>query len=225
VLLLTGGSPHAHDYGAIGDALETVLAGRGHEVTRTAHPDDAADAARSETFDVLVVNGLWWTMRGDAYEPWREHAYSATPRTRQTFDDFVRGGGGLVALHTTPICFDDWPGWGDVVGGSWQWGVSSHPPAGAISARVVGGHPVVAGLAPTIELVDEVYGDLAVRDAVRPLAFARRSDDDREQPVVWAHHWGDGRVVFDGFGHDAASITHPDNSTIILQAVDWTARR
>ena len=34
VLLLAGGSPHAHDFGAIGDALERVLTASGYEVTR-----------------------------------------------------------------------------------------------------------------------------------------------------------------------------------------------
>jgi type 1 glutamine amidotransferase len=84
---------------------------------------------------------------------------------------------------------------------------------------------VVDGLATTIELVDEVYGDLDVRDGVEPLAVARRAELDAEQPVVWTYRHGDGRVVFDGFGHDAASIAHADNKTLILQAVDWVATR
>lgn len=221
VLLLTGGSPHAHDFGAIGDALDLLLRGRGHEVARAGHPDEAAGMLLADGADVLVVHGLWWTMEGDAYQRWREHAYSTPSSTRETFDGFVRNGGGLVALHTSPICFDDWPGWGDLVGGSWQWGTSSHPPPGPVSARIVADHPVVSGLPPTIDLVDEVYGDLDLRDAIEPLAVARRNDDDADQPVAWTYRWGDGRVVFDGFGHDAASVRHADNSTMILQAVDW----
>ena len=225
VLLLTGGSPHAHDFTAIGDALDGVLSARGHEVTRAGHPDEAAAMLRAGRADVLVVHGLWWTMQGEAYEPWREHAYSTPSSTQETLEGFVRSGGGLVALHTAPICFDDWPGWGDVVGGSWRWGISSHPPLGPVSARIVADHPVVTGLASTIDLVDEVYGDLDLRDGIEPLALAQRTGHDSDQPVVWAYRWGDGRVVFDGFGHDAASITHVDNARLVLQAVDWVAER
>jgi hypothetical protein len=225
VLLLTGGSPHAHDFDAIGDALDDALAEGGHDVIRVGHPDAAADMLAGGDIDVLVVHGLWWRMLDDVYEPWREFAYSTPLSTRATFDGFVRGGGGLVALHTAPICFDDWPGWGDVVGGAWRWGVSSHPPLGPVSGRIITDHPVVDGLSATIELVDEVYGDLDVRDGVEPLAVARRNELDAEQPVVWTYRCGDGRVVFDGFGHDPASIAHVDNRTMILQAVDWVAPR
>ena len=162
-------------------------------------------------------------MLDDVYEPWRASAYTTTAATADEFERFVRTGGGLVALHTAPICFDDWPGWGDVVGGSWRWGISSHPPVGPVTADVVADHPVVAGLSPTITLVDEVYGDLDVRDGVEVLAVAKRTDDDTDQPVVWAHRCGDGRVVFDGFGHAATSISHADNAAIICQAVAWVS--
>jgi len=223
VLLLAGGSPHAHDFGSIGDALELMLSDRGHEVDRVGHPDVAAEFLRAGGVDVLMVHGLWWRMLDDVYAPWREHSYSTAPETAATFEHFVRDGGGLVALHTAPICFDDWPGWGEVIGASWRWGTSSHPPLGPVTAQVIADHPVVAGVSPTIELVDEVYGDLDVRDGVEPLATARRTADDVDQPVVWTYRHGDGRVVFNGFGHDAASINHVDNAALICQAVDWVA--
>lgn len=223
VLLLTGGSPHAHDFPAIGASLGTVLSAAGHDVVRVGHPDEAADRLVGGQHDVLVVHGLWWRMLDDVYEPWREFAYSTPPSTRETIEGFVRGGGGLLALHTAPICFDDWPGWGDIVGGSWHWGISSHPPVGPVSARIVSDHPVVAGLSSTIELVDEVYGDLDVRDGTETLALAKRSDGDAGQPVVWTYRCGDGRVVFDGFGHDDTSIADADHARLIRQAVDWVA--
>jgi type 1 glutamine amidotransferase len=50
---------------------------------------------------------------------------------------------------------------------------------------------------------------------------ARRSDDDRDQPVVWAHRYGAGRVVYDGFGHDATSINDADHAALLRRAVDW----
>lgn len=127
-------------------------------------------------------------------------------------------------MHTTPICFDDWPQWGDVVGGAWQWGVSSHPPLGPVSVAVIPGHPVVEGLPHRLELVDEIYGDLDMRDDVEVFLRARRHDDDRPQPVGWIHRFGRGRVVYDGLGHDVASLSDLGHRRLIVQAVDWVAK-
>lgn len=228
VLVLAGGSPHAHDFHAIGAALAGLAAAEGHATELVEHPDTAA-ARLADTdappIDALVVAGLWWRMQGAMYDRWRDaHAYSPPAATRAALDGFVAGGGGLVAVHTAPICFDDWPEWGDVVGGSWQWGTSSHPPCGPVHADVVGEHPVVAGVGTSIALHDEVYGDLALRPGVEVLAVARRHPDDAPQPVVWAHRYGLGRVVFDCFGHDVESVTHRANARLVTQAIDWVAR-
>ncbi len=222
MLVLAGGSPHAHDFAACGAALVDIAAALHHDVQLVANPDEAAAVLRGDDIDALVIDGLWWRMLGDNYDQWRdEFGYSPSESTRDTFCAYVADGGGMLAVHTTPICFDDWPEWGDVVGGAWQWGVSSHPPVGRVTARIVGTHPVVAGLPSHITLRDEVYGDMAVRDGVNVLAVARRNDDDDEQPVVWTHSYGNGRVVFDGFGHDADSLHQPHHAQLLGQALTW----
>ena len=220
VVVLAGGVPHAHDFAATGAALADLYRAAGDTVAVVDHPDAVVAALAGA--DVLVVSALYWTMAGDAYDAWRaEWAYTTPPATRRAIAEFVGGGGGLVANHTASICFDDWPEWGDIVGGAWQWGVSSHPPAGPVHARVAVEHPVVAGVGEQFELVDEVYGDLAVRPGIEVLATAQRTPDDADQPVVWAHRYGAGRVVYDGFGHDAASITDANNARVLTQALEW----
>ena len=225
VLVLAGGSPHAHDFAACGIALARIVTDLHHDVQVVAHPDEAAELLRGEgddAVDALVVDGLWWRMLGDTYDQWRdEFGYSPSESTRSTLRSFVAEGGGMLAVHTTPICFDDWPEWGDVVGGAWRWGVSSHPPVGPVTAHIVGTHPVVEGLPAQLMLRDEVYGDMAVRDGVHVLAVAKRNHGDAEQPVVWAHSYGNGRVVFDGFGHDADSLNQPHHAQLLSQALNW----
>jgi len=224
VVVLAGGVPHAHDFLAIGDSIAELIRrdDRHADVVEVVdHPDHLVELLANGT-DVLVVDALFWRMVGDAYGPWRERwAYSPPEVTRDAITEFVGNGGGLVALHTTAICFDDWPEWGDIVGGSWRWGVSSHPPFGAVEARVVADHPVIAGVGATFALHDEVYGDLFVRPEVDVLAVAKRTADDADQPVLWAHRYGRGRVVYNGFGHDVASIEHPVNAQILTQAINW----
>lgn len=225
VVVLAGGSPHAHDFGACGAALAELAGQLHHDVHVVAHPDDAAHlltARGDDEFDALVVDALWWRMLGDSYDRWRDdYGYSPAAHTRNALSAFVADGGGLLAVHTAPICFDDWPEWGDVVGGTWQWGVSGHPPAAPVTVRLVASHPVVAGLPAEFTLHDEVYGNLVVRPDVEVLAVAKRFADDTDQPVVWAHSFGSGRVVFDGFGHDVASLTHPHHAQLLGQALTW----
>ncbi len=225
VLVLSGGPDHAHDFAATGAALVAVLRAAGHEVARTDDPDDAAERLATERPDALVVNALRWQMHGDRYDPWRAAwAYTTPVATRRAIDDFVRGGGGLVGNHTASICFDDWPEWADVLGGAWDWERSSHPPLGPVRAdRTPEGrdHPVTADLHDHLELVDEVYGDLQFATEVEVLATARRTAEDTAQPVIWTHRHGDGRVVYDGFGHDVTSLTDPHHAQLLLRAVDW----
>ncbi|MGI9612224.1 MAG: ThuA domain-containing protein [Acidimicrobiales bacterium] len=221
VLILAGGSPHAHDFAAIGGALLELVRGSGHEGSLTDDPDAGA-ADLNDGFDAAILCGLWWRMAGEAYDHWRpDYGYETPEATRHSLRTFVAEGGGLIALHTATICFDDWPEWRTIIGGRWLWGASNHPPYGPVSAEVVADHPVVACLPDTIELHDEVYGDLALQDDIEVLAVAKRGLEDAAQPVIWTHHYRAGRVVYDGFGHDAASIRHPQNARVLRQALRW----
>ena len=227
LLILSGGSPHAHDFDAVGEALADIGREADHDVVLIDHPDEAADllaanGPAAEPPDLLIVHGLWWRMHGDAYDEWRpDHGYDTSDSWRDAVTTYVADGGPLLALHTAPICFDDWPGWGDIVGGAWQWGTSSHPPLGPVTAEVVPDHAVVDDLPGELSLIDEVYGDLAVAPDVEVLLRARRDPDDDLQPIGWVHRFGRGRVVYDGLGHDALSLTDPHHRRLIAQAIDW----
>ncbi len=223
VVVLAGGSPHAHDFAATGAELASIAAAAGHDVELLADPDDLPETLTGAA--ALVFDGLWWRMHGAAYDEWRDrYGYSPPSATRTALTGFVSAGGGLLAVHTAPISFDDWPGWGDVVGGRWQWGVSSHPSPQPSEVRVVSDHPVVAGIDSPITITDEIYGDLAVGDSVDVLAVGTRHEGDADQPLVWAHRFGEGRVVYDALGHDVPSLRHPDHSRLLRQALAWITK-
>lgn len=222
VVVLAGGSPHAHDFAATGAALAEVVSAAGHTVEVLDHPDRAAAVLARGSADALAVNGLWWRMLGNAYDPWRDdHAYATGEATQAAFTCFVKHGGGLLAMHTASICFDDWLGWGEILGGAWAWGRSSHPPPGPVAARLITGHPITSGLPEQIDLIDEVYGDLNLQPGIDVLGVARRHADDEEQPVIWTHRFGRGRIVFDGYGHDARSIRNPDHTRLLQRSLSW----
>lgn len=225
-VVLTGGPDYAHNFSSTGSELVTIAEEAGFAPVLVDHPDAVipllTDAMAT---DVLVVNALRWRMLADRYDVWRdEWAYTTSPTLSAAIIDFVAGGGGLVGNHTAPICFDDWSEWGDVMGGAWDWERSAHPPLGPVSATIVVEHPVTVGVSSPMELDDEVYGDLSLRPGIDVLATARRQADDADQPVVWTHGFGRGRVAYCCFGHDRRSLQHVGVRRILRQAMMWTAR-
>lgn len=225
VLVLCGGSPHAHDFRSIGDALTRTLEAAGSAVTIVGHPDEFARQIGAK-WDLVIVHALWWTMTGDAYDEWRpDWGYHTTPATARAIDDHVRCGGALLSLHTAPICFDDWPKWGEILGGAWEWGVSSHPPKRPFDLHFNQDHPMTRQLASVVTLEDEVYGDMRMSPDSQVLAVARRHPSDTPQPIVWTHDYGLGTVAHIGVGHDAHSIEHPAITLLITQAVEWLTTR
>ena len=242
VLVASGGPTYAHDHGATAVTITSLLTAAGYDVvTTTSHFRQLPDALRADDPDVIVMHALWWRMLADRYADIRdEWAYESTPSVRKALTEFVQNGGGLVALHTATICFDDWPGWGEIVGGQWNWDRSFHPLLGPVRVEVggveVGGvevgsvvvgdgkteHEITAGLR-AYETVDEVYAHLDLQPGIVPLAYGVHPDGSRH-PVLWARTFGSGRVAHFGLGHDSASLTNETTAEILRRCVTWAVR-
>ncbi|MEO0996592.1 MAG: ThuA domain-containing protein [Pseudomonadota bacterium] len=187
---------------------------------------DILDAvARIERGDAgcLTVNALRWTMQtGDKYKPYRARwAFEMPAAARATLTRFVAGGGRLLGVHTASICFDDWPGWRDVLGAWWQWGSSFHPPLGPVEAwPVTEPHPITQGVSGFV-VDDEVYHGLDVAADAVPLLYGRAEDAGTVQPLLWAREHGRGRSVYSALGHDADSMREPMHRRLLGQSIDW----
>jgi type 1 glutamine amidotransferase len=130
-------------------------------------------------------------------------------------------GGGVLAMHTACICFDDWPGWGDTLGGAWDWERSSHPPAGVVDVQVhADAHPIVAGL-HDFDVHDEVYGFLRHPRPVVPLVTGAHGG--AVHPLVWTAEHGTARVVVDTLGHSERSYAVDQHREIVRRAARWAA--
>jgi len=173
-----------------------------------------------EHWDLVTVNALAWTMPAERHAPLRaEWAFAVSDDRRDALAGHVHRGGGLLALHTAVICFDDWPGWRDIVGAVWDWSASGHPPPRAAAVSITAAdHPVTAGLAD-FEVHDEIYGWLDEAPGLAPLATAHHGG--RDHPVLWARTVGRGRVVTDTLGHGPESITHSTHAEILRRSARW----
>jgi type 1 glutamine amidotransferase len=227
-VVLSGGL--THDFPATTACLEALLDEAGFDVdvhTGTAGVDSSLEALPGAA--LLVVNALRWSMTGpgtpDRYrERAAEEGASPSPAAREALAAHLAGGGGVLGMHTASICFDDWPEWGDALGGHWEWGHSHHPPLGPEVAVTVGSaHPLVDGV-DDFTIVDEVYGDLRTREVTGLLHAATPGTDGPARPLLWAREHGGGRVVYDALGHHPPSYEVPAHREIVRRALRWTTR-
>lgn len=216
-VILSGGIYHEFD--RLGAALAGILAAQGFRCEIVGHPGALAAALTAGPADLVVVQALRWRMLGhEKYAPFRaDWAYAAQPDLTGALTAHAARGGGLMALHTGCICFDDWPGWHDLLGGGWVWGQSFHiPDLEPVTATPVPGHPITAGLAP-FTVTDEHYRALRLDPDVTVLAEGRSSGGDC--PVAWIKD----RAVTLTTGHDLASLTEPGQAQFIARAARWIA--
>lgn len=220
-LILTGGI--FHPFVESSAALAEILAEAGFASDIRLDVEAALNDLARGRYRFLVVYALRWRMMDlDKYAPYRaEWAMTLSAEGQEAIADFVSGGGGLLGLHTASICFDNWPGWGDVLGARWRWGTSFHPPSGPVSVKMLrGAHPVVQGV-PDFDLEDEVFQGLDLAPDAVPLATASLGGEREAHAIVWTHHYGRGRVVYDALGHDAGSFCTPAHRLLLGQAIEW----
>lgn len=234
-LVLSGGvgHPFADTSAALADVLAPVLEPAGVRTMVADLPDweDAlSDLAHMDGIDLVTVNALRWQMTAPRYDALRaDNAYASTSALREGIVSHLTRGGGLLALHTACICFDDWPQWGDILGASWDWDRSFHP----LHGNQVALKDSVTGRRSTI--TDELYHDLAVHADREVLATATLPEGlvainlppagpgltGEAQAVMWRRVHGGGRVVVDTLGHDRDSLADATHADALRAAVAW----
>ena len=231
-LLLSGGPGPGHDFDASAAVLAELVDAIGASTTVVHEPAEAAEqlrsaADRNEPWDLFTVNALRWRMDQERFADQRSRwAVSLSDGDAEVFEQHVRKGGGLLALHTAVLCFDGHETWRRLLGGVWDWDRSSHPPLGDVVVRPTAAgtdHPVTAELGE-LRLRDELYSDLDLADDVVPLASGRvDSAAGATQPVLWAREHGAGRVVTSLLGHGTDSLGDPQHRRLLTRAALWCA--
>ena len=216
-VMLIGGIYHpfdeyAHEIAKLGDA-------NGMETVATDSIDEAIELLPSADF--LTLYALRWRMLNhEKYIPHRPRwAYETSSELVRALEQHAASGRPVLAMHTASICFDDWPGYANLLGGRWVWDQSFHPEAGAVHVEALGHHECTRGIEPfTVE--DEVYHNLEMLPGSTPLLRARHIGG-AWQTVSWAHHAGPARVIYNALGHDGASLRQPGHRAFLSQALRW----
>jgi len=218
-VIYTGGI--AHDFEPAAAALGRVLAPAGFAARVTLELDELADALAREPRTLAIVYALRFSMtQHEKYAPDRPRwALTTRAAQRDALTRHVAAGGGLLGLHTASICFDDWPEWSQLLGGSWVWGQSHHPPAGPVEVTLSRDHLLTRGL-PDFELIDEAYSEQRREPGIDVAGYVAVPGGP-PQPALWAQRYGAGRVIYDSLGHDVAAIELPVHARLLRRAALW----
>ena len=208
VLVFSRAEHFTHDAIQVAEKAFTLLGEKtGAFRTDVSYDYDVFDAARLANYDSIILNNA-------------QQLALPAGKAREAFLDFVRGGKGLVLIHSAVSNFDDFPEAKKLVGGAG----AGHPWGPYLAWRFKveePGHPITACFDPAgFSFKDEQYQydqNNTGRHNVRVLVSMDLTDpatakDDKGKPrgfrtdglnpVVWIKQAGKGRVFVNGFGHN-----------------------
>lgn len=211
VMIISGAGAYAdpwHPFPETSGRLAELLTSAGHRVEVSETVEETLRAQRDA--QLLVIN------IGNPVPP---RPAAALVEIEQALLAHLAAGGGLLGMHVSATSFTTMPRWPEILGGHWVRGTTMHPPLDlATIALRRGVHPVV-GDATSVEVLDERYCHLDVRDDV--VVLGDHEHDGASHPVIWAREHGPGRVVYDGLGHDARSYDSDGHRDLLLRATSW----
>lgn len=179
-------------------------------------------------------------------QPWPQEV-------NQAFEDYVRGGGGLVVYHFAVASFPEWEAYNDMIGMGWRKNTFGDSIAlnddGEVVRRAKGegpgaghgpqhpfevmvrdrDHPIMKGMPDKwAHVKDELYhGQRGPAQNMHILATAYSSPEfggtGLHEPMAWTIPYGKGRVFVNLLGHDVAQTTAPDCASLLCRGAEWVA--
>jgi uncharacterized protein len=146
---------------------------------------------------------------------------------REALQQFVRGGGGILAIHAAADSHYHWPWYGRMIGGHF----ARHPagtPKGNVTV-VAPDDPTMQGLPRSASRVDEWYY-FEDYDPVSKVLITLDPQSIGEQdinpnPIAWKREINQGRVFYTAMGHTKESYSEPFFLRVVGQGLDWVTRR
>ena len=180
------------------------------------------------------------------------HGAAAWPaETRTAFEDYVRSGGGFVAVHAADNSFPDWAAYNEMIGlGGWggrneksgpyvyysddgklvrdtsPGAGGSHGPQAPFAIIVRdAAHPITKGMPATwLHAKDELYDSLrGPATNMEVLATAYSPKTKRHEPMMLSIAHGKGRVFHTPMGHANESQECVGFITTFVRGAEWAA--
>jgi hypothetical protein len=183
------------------------------------------DPDKLPAFDAILINN--W----HGWDPFKPDV----PKRRKTLLDFVAGGKGLAGIHAAAMGLNDWPEWGELIGGRYQAlpyfeaEVKVSDPASPLTAPFGG---------KGFRIADEFYELRAPYDRAKVRLLLEvdvekmkgvpkstkygkllRTDDD--YGLAWTKEYGKGRVYYCALGHYETTYMDPAMMAHFLAGIQY----
>jgi type 1 glutamine amidotransferase len=220
ILIYSGTTGYRHESIPAGiEAVTTIARRRGLSVV--ASEDPAVFSAQGLTRFRAIVLLSCTTDPKDPKSEW------LVGDRRAALQQFVRRGGGIVAIHAAADSHYHWPWYSKLIGGHF----TRHPagtPTGTVTV-VDRAHPAVRGLASTIRRTDEWYYfddfDPTSRLLVTLDPTSIGEKDVNPNPMSWAREVDGARVFYTAMGHTRESYSDPWFLRHVADGLDWVLKR
>ena len=221
ILIYSGTTGYRHDSSPAGIRAISNLAAaqRGLRVVASEDPS-VFSAASLKRFKAIVLLSCTTDPKNPASE-W------LVGDRRAALQQFVRNGGGVLAIHAAADSHYSWPWYSRLIGGHF----ARHPqgtPKGNVTV-VAPGDPAVQGLPRTISRVDEWYyfedydPVSKVLVTLDPQSIGEK--DINPNPVAWTREINSGRVFYTAMGHTKESYSEPFFLRHLGLGLDWVLKR
>lgn len=141
-----------------------------------------------------------------------------TPAREKGLLDFVRGGGGLVGVHSAVASFRGNRAWIELLNGEFD----HHPPPHEFKVAISDKSHYLTARMPDFTAHDEMY-HLRNFDPARCVVLAQTPWQNRQIPMAWAREEGRGRVAYLANGHTLQVWKHPEFQKLLIRAIAWSA--
>jgi type 1 glutamine amidotransferase len=216
ILVVTGG--HNYKIEQFNQMLESLGPGITYKLAALPDAYEMFLPENRDQYDVLVFYHMWQKISDEQ---------------AKAFEECIRNGKPVVALHHSICAFDGWPGYWDIIGGKYFHAVTNfkgkeYQPCSYIhdlhfNVRVVNlKHPVTKGVAD-FEIFDETYKGYYVEDGVTPLLTT--DEQSSTSTIGWAKKYGKSRIVVLQSGHDAPTFENPNFRKLLKQAIIWVSKK
>jgi type 1 glutamine amidotransferase len=132
----------------------------------------------------------------------------------EQLEEFVGGGGGLLAIHSASASFSQEERWFELLGGRFV----EHGPIEQFEVRPSELQGSTFGEIPPFSVRDELYRH--EYDLDNRVHFYTEVGGEQE-PVVWTRSLGSGRVCYCALGHTVGSMRHPQMVQILRRGLAW----
>lgn len=170
------------------------------------------DSAGAEQLDVIVMFHCHDSAEGVINEAQKKKLLA-----------LVRGGVGVVALHSSYYSFLEWDEVHEFYGAKFIKHGSSK--AIVVVRKLDNQHPITSKLEDSFEVMTELYQSTPLAEDCHVLARAKEKAAPDEHPSVWTRMYGQGRIVTILPGHWPESYKVEGFQELIAASTRWAAGR